>query len=317
MRLGSYRVGQAVRATTALTENADFGGYRILLALAERAFDDGTVGVAGSSKTCVGQARIAKDARVHPNTVGNWLPRLVERGELIIAEKGGNGRGRWTVYQLPHVEKHTFEQRMPYESEDGSDALPQASDVLPQPYSTDSNLTPVDNIVDNLILMAQQIKELTQAIHLLTQASEVLPQANDVLPQAIATIDTSPSHTGGRTITKPTKPTKNQLEPLPPTTHEVIASPQEHSGGGSGDKGEVVTILKDFKVWSKTANELAALPHCTLDYVSRHIDQAQRDKINPRTLAWRLENAIDAPALAQDRNNIEYIPDEYRDIISR
>ena len=77
----------------------NFAPYRIMVAIAWYAGDDGVAGVAGNHKECPSINTLAERANVHRNTVMNWLPKLQEAGELTV-EKHGNGRGAHLVYTI-------------------------------------------------------------------------------------------------------------------------------------------------------------------------------------------------------------------------
>jgi len=277
----SWQATQAVLAGTNLLKDADYGGFRILLALAQFATADGVIGVTGNQRKCVGQARIAADARVHTNTVKNWIPRLVERGELVIADSGGNGRGRWTVYQLPQCEVVEIERKTEIEP-DNPDLMVQDGDLMVQGQSSDN--------ANTLVPLAET---LVQAIELLGQHNALLGQHNALLGQANGTNGTSLSHT--RRINQITNYDPTMIQLLPTTPDDVTNG--ENGGGGGGEVMddsvfEIIELISGFGIWENIAIELAALPQCTAEFVGKHVDLATRDGINPQTLVWRLRNGV-------------------------
>lgn len=82
----------------------NFTPYRIMMALASFADSAGIIGVAGDAARCPGHRAIADRAGAHRNTVGSWLRRLQDEGELAVVASGGNGRGCWTQYQITIVD---------------------------------------------------------------------------------------------------------------------------------------------------------------------------------------------------------------------
>jgi len=100
----SYQAMEAVQDHSRYTEDTpeNFAPFKIMMAIARYADRTGVAGVAGQYRKCPSFRAIAKKANVHRNTVSNWIPKLVETGEITI-ETGGSGRASWTVYyiQLP------------------------------------------------------------------------------------------------------------------------------------------------------------------------------------------------------------------------
>ena len=82
----------------------NFTPYRIMMALASFADSAGIIGVAGDAARCPGHRAIADRAGTHRNTVGSWMRRLQDEGELAVVASGGNGRGCWTQYQITIVD---------------------------------------------------------------------------------------------------------------------------------------------------------------------------------------------------------------------
>jgi hypothetical protein len=95
----SWQAMEAVMGHSGFQERRDYSAFRVLLAIASFADENGVAGVSGEHRACPTHRAIGAKAGVHRNTVGNLLPQLVESGELTV-EQGGWGGSLWTVYRL-------------------------------------------------------------------------------------------------------------------------------------------------------------------------------------------------------------------------
>ncbi len=81
-------------------DNADnFIPYKIMLAIAWYAGDNGRAGTPNEPKQCPSFNALAERANVHRNTINKYLPLLIESGEITV-DQYGRGRGRHNVYTI-------------------------------------------------------------------------------------------------------------------------------------------------------------------------------------------------------------------------
>ena len=123
----SWQAMGAVQERSQFVGNSDITGFRVLLAIAWYADETGVAGRPGEQWACPSQRTIAERARVHRNTVQNWLPRLVEAGELAL-ERYGAGRGAHTVYRilLPMAQPDDGDRVMPWDEPPPAQTTPTA-----------------------------------------------------------------------------------------------------------------------------------------------------------------------------------------------
>jgi hypothetical protein len=147
----------------------DFVPFRILMAIARRADVNGVTGIAGDQASCPSRGTIAADAKLHKNTVDNWLPILAESGELSYTLYG-KGRGRHTVYQI----------NLPMDD----------VTILPTIATSISGYANIDtsNQTDDVTISSRND---TSQLELLSQQVALLSHQIEVLSQHIVTIVTS------------------------------------------------------------------------------------------------------------------------------
>jgi hypothetical protein len=232
--------------------------FRILMAIAERADVNGVTGKAGDLKACPNRETIANDARVHKNTLANWLPLLAEAGELAY-EVHGDGRGRHTVYRLllPLDINTTYSD---YATIDTSD---QASVV-----SIGSH-----NDTYKLDLLTQQVALLTQQVALLTQGRGVIDtsdQREDVLDPLLDPI-LDPLDPGGNTRARARRPNHDYdtlLKDQPEAVRLYVALsgqwPGETNAGyiveRLGSQPDSVALERALRLWTASGYRSGNLP---------------------------------------------------------
>ena len=165
----SYQAMEAVQDYSQYRhdDKENFAPFKIMLAIARNADRVGVAGVSGEHRKCLSHRGIAKIASVHRNTVSNWIPKLIQSGEITI-ETGGSGRATWTVYflQLP-IDDTTRTAEPATSPQEMAQASPQG--------------------------MAQDIELLAQRMaHLSELLAQALAQGVATSPQNIATNGTSP-----------------------------------------------------------------------------------------------------------------------------
>ena len=163
----SWQATKAVTQLSSFVKDSDFGAFRIMLAIADRADGDGVCGVVGNTKQCLSYNGIAAAARVHRNTVYNIMPKLIESGELEIVEKGGDGRGSWTVYRVTIVDKLSQEQletsQQIEETSQGNKRTSQQNGETSQAKDVTIDLvTIVERLSQQVERLSQQIEETSQ-----------------------------------------------------------------------------------------------------------------------------------------------------------
>lgn len=196
----SYQAMEAVQDHSQYTDNTpeNFAPFKIMLAIARNADRHGVTGTAGNYRQCLSYRGIARIANVHRNTVGTWIPKLIESGELTT-ESGGSGRASWTVYYIQ---------------------------------------LPIDNAIrgDNTATMAQGTAQTTaqgmaQAIETMAQA---LAQHTDLLAQALAQgVPTMAQHNG----TNGTSPPSNSCH-IQDTLIQDETEIQPETAGDAPDPGD-------------------------------------------------------------------------------
>lgn len=198
----SWQAKNAVYDLSTFIKDRDFGAFRVLMAIADKANSDGICGVAGDSYKCLSYNGIAHVARVHRNTVYNLMPALLASGELEVVEQGGNGRGSWTVYRVTIVDK--WSQQMAESSQEGQESSQQTAES-----SQDKGVT-ID-LVTIIERLSQQVERLSQQI---AESSQQKPESS----QGIVTNVTSYGCDGFIEIPKiPEIQGEGEKPPTPPT----------------------------------------------------------------------------------------------------
>ncbi len=172
----------AVRLHSEFVKDRDFGAFRVLMAIADRAGDDGVCGVVGNPQRCLSYSGIAEAARVHRNTVYNLMPTLLESGELEVVQQGGDGRGSWTVYRVTIIDKLSQgDVTIIQETSQAALAASETSQQTPESSQDKAVMIRLVTIVEEL---SQQVKRLSQQ---LAESSQQKPETS----QEIVTIVTS------------------------------------------------------------------------------------------------------------------------------
>ena len=83
------------------TEGSDIG-LKVFQEIGHHANNEtGICGVKGDHKQCLTAGRIAKNLGLNRKTVGRWIDRIVESGELeILAQSAQKGAGAWRVFKV-------------------------------------------------------------------------------------------------------------------------------------------------------------------------------------------------------------------------
>ena len=83
------------------TEGSDIG-LKVFQEIGHHASNEtGICGVKGDHKQCLTAGRIAKNLGLNRKTVGRWIDRIVESGELeILAQSAQKGAGAWRVFKV-------------------------------------------------------------------------------------------------------------------------------------------------------------------------------------------------------------------------
>lgn len=146
---------QAVEAVQDYSKIDDHAGLCIMYAIARYADANGVAG-ANTKETSPSVRTLAEKARVHRNTVINWLPKLEAAGELKI-ERFGKGRGAWNRYTI----------MLPIENNGTS---PVSNGTNGTSIGT-SHVVPIDenNVTSQMAQMAQRIDLMAQKIELMAQ----------------------------------------------------------------------------------------------------------------------------------------------------
>ncbi len=170
-------------------ENAT--GYKVMMAIARFANKKGIAGVAGDHKKCPSVRTLAEKAGLHHNSVQNWLPLLVESGELSI-EKHGKGRGSHQVYtiNLPINTNVTLSESIV--------TLPK-SDVtlIENNVTSDINVTPQGVTIEDFNVLSESVTKLAGTVvtlqQLMSHHIELMSHSNvtNVTSQSVTdTVDT-------------------------------------------------------------------------------------------------------------------------------
>ena len=156
----SWQATRAVSRHSKFIEDRDFAAYRILSAIADSANSDGICGVIGDPRRCFSYTGIARDARVHKNTVYNLMPTLLESGELEVVEQGGSGRGSWTVYRVTIIERLSQQEigNAPFVAESSQQTAESSQDK----GVTIDLVTIIERLSQQVERLSQQIEESSQ-----------------------------------------------------------------------------------------------------------------------------------------------------------
>ncbi|MBK8987405.1 MAG: hypothetical protein IPM39_15230 [Chloroflexi bacterium] len=178
----SWQAMTAVRLHSSFIKERDFGAYRVLEAIADRSDEFGVCGVVGNTKRCLSYSGIAKEARVHRNTVYNLMPALLESGELEIVEQGGDGRGAWTVYRVTIVEKLAQGDVTFIQGTSQGAAL--TAELAPESSQQPAELSQLMAVTIRLVTI---VEELSQRVERLSQQIERTSQQKPETSQGIVT----------------------------------------------------------------------------------------------------------------------------------
>lgn len=182
----SIRALTAVRLHSSFIKERDFGAYRVLEAISDRADEYGVCGVPGDSRRCMSYTGIAEAARVHRNTVYNLMPALLASGELEIVQQGGDGRGAWTVYRVTIVEKLSQDDVTIVHGTSQDAAIGAAAG-----QETSQQTDELSQLKAVTIRLVTIVEELSQRVERLSQQIERTSQQTPETSQGIVTIVTS------------------------------------------------------------------------------------------------------------------------------
>jgi hypothetical protein len=146
----------------------DFVPFRILMAIARRADVNGVTGIAGDQANCPSRGTIADEAKVHKNTVDNWLPILAQSGELSY-EVYGQGRARHTVYRLLLPLDDVPLTPIIDTSYPGYANIVTSNQTSDVPIHSHNDTRQLELLTQQVALLTQQIQVLTQ--HIVTNAT--------------------------------------------------------------------------------------------------------------------------------------------------
>lgn len=162
-------------------------GFKIMLAIARFANKEGVAGVKGDHKKCPSVRALANVAHVHYNSVQNWIPLLVESGELTV-DKYGKGRGSHQVYTINLPLDSPTVGYLSGDETDKSDVTINQNNVTStgqkqdDDVATRSIVTPQSVTIDEFNVISKDVTKIMESLVTLTNEmshmKQLMSQAN-------------------------------------------------------------------------------------------------------------------------------------------